>query len=285
MTAIATLSQGGTSVEIPLLGEGGNILSAVDLGKPDLIVHDEGGSPFPRVQDQWSGFGQFNINGVFRGPTAYSDVIELVELLLSDGDGETMTLDIPDLPELDSNIPVAPSAEADRALNLNYQPGRTEHVEIDLGLTRIGQTLGGYNRTITTPTASGSGPIELSDGVTTVQLINDIVVDRYVGRPNDVVRKSQGTFPRYEIKPKVVNDEFELSLIYTDDVATKTSQIASLFKQPLGRTGLELRFNGTYGLGTFDVIPSGSGALRHVREAGKEDVSIIPTVNLRRITT
>jgi len=285
MTAIATLSQGGTTVEIPLLGEGGNILSAVDLGKPDLIVHDEGGSPFPRVQDQWSGFGQFNINGVFRGPTAYSDVIALVELLLSDGNGETMTLDIPDLPELDSNIPVAPSAEADRALNLNYQPGRTEHVEIDLGLTRIGQTLGGYNRTITTPTATGTGPIELSDGTTTVQLINDIVVDRYVGRPNDVVRKSQGTFPRYEIKPKVVNDEFELSLIYTDDVATKTSQIASLFKQPLGRTGLELRFNGTYGLGTFDVIPSGSGALRHVREAGKEDVSIIPTVNLRRITT
>ena len=285
MTAIATLSRGETSVEIPLLGEGGNILSAVDLGKPDLIVHDEGGSPFPRVQDQWSGFGQFNLNGVFRGSNAYSDVIELVNLLLSDGGGDPMILDIPALDELESNITVAPSAEADRALNLNYQPGRREHVEIDLGLTRIGQTLGGYDRTITTPTASGSGPVELSDGSTTVQLINDIVVDRYVGRPNDVVRKSQRTFPRYEIKPKVVNDEFELSLIYTDDVATKTSQIASLFKQPLGRTGLQLDFNGLYGLGTFDVIPSGSGALRHVREAGKEDVSIIPTVNLRRITT
>ena len=196
MTAIATLSRGQTSVEIPLLGEGGNILSAVDLGKPDLIVHDKGGSPFPRVQDQWSGFGQFNINGVFRGSNAYSDVIELVNLLLSDGGGDPMILDIPALDELESNITVAPSAEADRALNLNYQPGRREHVEVDLGLTRIGQTLGGYDRTITTPTASGSGPVELSDGSTTVQLINDRVVDRYVGRPNDVVRKSQGTFPR-----------------------------------------------------------------------------------------
>ena len=283
-TVIAELSQGTDSVDLPLLAEGGEILTAVDLGKPDLIIHDNGGSLFPRVQDRWSGQKQFNLIGIFRGDTAHSDAIDLAQLVQSDGNGEPMFLDVPGIDEIESNIKVAPAAGSARALNINYPPGYKDYVEFDLGLTRVDQVLGSYNRSISTPTDTGNGPIQLTDGTTTIDLINDIVVDRFVGRPNDVVRKSNRDFPRYEIKPKTITDEFELSLQFSTEAVAQTQDIANLFGQKLGRTGLTLDFNGLYGYGSFDVVPSGTGALRHIRESGKEGVSIIPTISVERIT-
>lgn len=258
---------------------------AADQGKPDLVIHDLGGTAFPRVQDIWSGFKQFNLIGVFHGANAFSDAIDLADLVLSDGGGNPMTLDIPDISELDSNISVAPSAEQDRALNLSYQPGRKNRVEFDLGVTRVGQTLGSYNRTPTTPTASGSGPIQLTDGTTTIDLVKGVTVDRYVGRPNDVTRKHPNQdYPNYEPKRKVLNDEFEIQLTFNDNAVQQTRDIADLFNQRLGRTGLTLSFNGKFGLGEFNVVPSGTQGLRHIRESGKNGVSIIPNIALRRIT-
>lgn len=283
-TELATLSQDGTSVELPLLAEGSSILLAADLGKPDLIIHDDGGTAFPRVQDQWSGFQQFNVIGFFRGDTAHSDAIDLAELVHSDGGGNPMTLDIPGIPELPSDMRVAPSAEQAKALNLSYPNAYKNRVDFDLGLTRVDDTLGSYDRTITTPTASGTGPVELSAGGTTVELVNDIKVDRYIGRPNDVVRKHPANdYPTYEPKRKVTNDEFEISLAFSTDAVAKTRELSDLFSQQFNRSGITLNFNGLYGMGEFTVIPQGSSALRHVRESGKEGVSIIPTVALRRI--
>lgn len=285
-TELATLSQNGTSVELPLLAEGAGILVASDLGKPDLVIHDQGGTAFPRVQDQWSAFQQFNVIGFFKGPSAYSDAIALSELVQSDGGGNSMTLDIPGIPELDSNINVAPSAEQARALNLSYPNGYRQRVDFDLGLTRVGDTLGGYDRTISTPTATGTGPVTISAGGTSVELVNDISVDRYVGRPNDVVRKvPTDAFPNYIPKRKVTNDEFEISLAFSTDAVAKTRELASLFSQRLGRDGLTLDFQGLFGMGSFNVIPTGTSGLRNVRESGKKDVSIVPQINLRRITT
>jgi hypothetical protein len=283
MTVNATLSQDGDSVTLPLLADGGDILLAVDSGKPQLITHDTGGTAFPRTQDQWSGQKQYNLIGYFSGANAHQDAIDLVELIHKDGNGNPMVLDIPGISELDSNIFVAPSAEQDRALNLKYPNGIKNYVEFDLGLTRVDSTLGSYDRTISTPTASGTGPIQLSNGTTTVDLEVDVSIDRYVGRPNDVVRKSQRLYPRYEIKRKIVNDEFEISVFFTNSEVTKTEDIADLFTQKLERNALTLNFNGLFGLGEFNVMPSGSGALRHVRESGKEGISIIPTINLQRV--
>jgi hypothetical protein len=286
-TELATLSQDGDSVELPLLAESSGILLATDLGKPNLITHDNGGTPFPRVQDQWSAFKQFNVIGIFTGDSAYSDATALAELIHSDGNGDPMTLDVPALSELDSDIPVAPAAEQARALNLSYQAGRKDRVEFDLGLTRISNTLGEYGRTPQTPTASGTGPITIESGADTVELIKDVQFDRFVGRPNDVVRKipaNYGRWPRYEPKRKVLNDEFEFSFAFNADAVAQTRQIADVFARSTGRSGIVLDFRGTYGLGSFNVAPSGTSALRTVRESGFNGVTRIPTVALKRIT-
>lgn len=282
-TVIATLSQNGDSVELPLLAPGGDLVMAVDYGKPELVIHNVGGSTFPRIQDQWSGLGQFSIFGRFRGTDAYSDAIALAELVHSDGGGEPMILDVPGVPELERDMSVAPSAEQARALNLAYEPGRKDVVDIDLGLTRVDSVLGSYDREVSTPTDTGTGPIELSNGDITVPLEYDLQVDRYVGRPNDVIRRNQGRFPRYLIKNKVLHDEFELSLMLTDNAVSFTQDLVTVFSQRAGREGFTLDFNGIYGLGSFNVIPDGSQGMRHVRETGKQDISVVPNISLRRI--
>lgn len=284
-TVTATLSQGNDSVDLPLLAPGGDVLTATDYGKPHLITHNVGGSLFPRTQDQWSGLQQLNVLGIFRGTDAYTDARDLVDLVQSDGGGEPMTFDVPAFSELDSNITVAPSAEQERALNVSYAPGRRDTVEFDLGLTRVDTVLGDYDRSVSTPTAAGSGPVTLSNGTDTVELAKGLTVDRYAGRPNDVIRKSTGEFPRYEIKPKVVHDSFEISLTFTDSAASVTADLAALFREQQGRGALSLDFAGTYGMGEFSVMPAGSQGLRHVRDSGKEGISIIPTIALNRVTT
>lgn len=283
-TVNATLSQGTTSVSLPLLAPGGDILLSTDFGKPNLITH-EGGTLFPRTQDSWSGLEQYNVLGRFRGSNAYQDARDLVDLVQADGDGNDMTFDVPDFPELPTDVLVAPAAEQDRALNITYPPGRRDTVDFDLGLTRVQYTRGSYDRAIGTPTASGSGPVTLSNGRNTVALDYGLTVDRYTGRPNDVVRRTPEELPGYEIKPKTVTDEFEISIMLTDDDAvTDTQDIADIFRSKQGRRAYSLDFGGLYGLGQFNVMPAGSQGLRTVRESGKEGVVPIPTINLRRVT-
>lgn len=283
MTVNATLSQGNTSIDLPLLEESGEVLLSVDYGKPNLVTHDAGGFDFPRIQDQWSGSETYNLVGKFVGDSAYQDAIDLIDLIHDDGGGNPMQLSISALNELDDPIDVAPAAEQDRAVDLNYQPGRKNVVDFDLGLSRIETVQGTYDRTFSTPTGSGTGPIQIRGGGKTVDLETGVEVSRQAGRPNDVIRKNQATYPRYLIKRKPVNDEFELRFWNTSNAATLTKRIADIFREQTERSGITLDFQGIYGMGEFDVIPSGSGALRHVRESGKEGVTIIPTVQLQRI--
>jgi hypothetical protein len=149
----------------------------------------------------------------------------------------------------------------------------------------VSSVSGAYNRTITTPTATGTGPIEIQGPINTVELYTDIEIERTVGRPNDVIRRNQGAYPNYYPKPKVVNDEWDISLLFTDDATGKTEQIAQIFRSRVGRDGITLDFNGIYGLGAIDVMPRGSSGLRHIRDAGKEGVTIIPQINVSRIQT
>ena len=61
--AVATLSRGSTSIDIPLQEEGGEILVAASFGKPNLNIRPSGGTLDPGVLDNWSGLQNFEIAG------------------------------------------------------------------------------------------------------------------------------------------------------------------------------------------------------------------------------
>lgn len=278
----ATISRGGTSVTLPVASQGGDPLVSTDVGKPHMNIRDNGGSINPRFVDQWNHLETFSLLGRFDGSGAYSDAIKLADLIKTPSSGNDLTLDIP-LSEYDSNIPVAPAFGVDESLTLTYPSGWTNAVEVELSLTRVGQTLGGVSQTATTPTASGSGPIQLSRGPDTVDLVEGVEVSRGVGRPNDGSNRTPNSQPIYIPKHKLAYDAFELNFEYTENPVQNTQDITDLFSQQLGTRPLELDFNGIYNLGKFSVVPDGSQALRHTRVAGEEGVSQIPTVNLRRV--
>jgi len=280
--ATATLSRAGTTVEIPLLANSSGVpLCGRDIGKPNLRIQ-ETGSLDPRHVDQWSGLESYTITGRFIGSNAYSDAIALCDLLKSNSNGNQLTLNI-DMPEYDTDIPVAPAAGQDEAVNIAYEPGRRNQVDVDLGLTRA-DTIAGGDQTATTPTASGSGPVELSFGNTTVALTEDITVSRSVGRPKSVIRRNpSGRYPIHIDKFKTAYDYFEISAEFNSNTVSQVNDIVDMFSQQLGRNAITLDFNGLYGMGQISVVPDGSGALRHVRPSGQEGTGLLPTISLRRV--
>jgi hypothetical protein len=281
--AVATLERGNTSVSLPLLSDSsGTPLVVRSIGKPNLNIQ-ETGAINPRSLDQWSGLEQYTLTGRFDGPTAYSDAITLCDLIKANGDGEAITLNI-DMPDYDSDMSVVPGAGQDSALSVVTNPGWRNYVEVDLSLTRVSDTLGGGDQPANTPTANGSGPITLSDGVDTVELTSDIEVTRSVGRPQDVVRRSPNNRdPIHISKFKTASDTFELSFEFSEDTVTETNKVVDIFRRQLGRNSLTLDFQGLFGLGAFDVVPDGSEAVRHNRQAGYKSSGLIPSVTLRRV--
>jgi len=280
--ATATLSRAGTTVEIPLLANSSGVpLCGRDIGKPNLKIQPTG-SINPRHIDQWSGLESYTITGRFIGSSAYDDAITLCDLLKSGSNGNQLTLNI-DMAEYDTDIPVAPAASQDEAVNIAYEPGRRNQVDVDLGLTRA-ITQSGPEQPANTPTASGSGPIQLSYRGTTVDLTEDVTVSRSVGRPKSVVRKaSNSQYPNHYDKYKTAYDYFELSAEFNSNTVSQVNDIVDMFSQQLGRNAITLDFNGLYGMGQISVVPDGSGALRHVRPSGQEGTGLIPTIKLRRV--
>lgn len=280
--ATATIERDGTSVTIPLLSDSsGTPLCVKSIGKPNLEVQ-ETGSILPRHIDQWSGLAQYTLTGRFHN-NAYSKAITLTDLLKSNSNGDKTLLNI-DMPEYDSDIQVAPAAGQDAALTTVYNPGWRDWVEVDLSLTRVSQTQDGGEQPASTPTASGSGPIQLSYQNTTVDLVGDIEVSRSVGRPKSVVRRTPNSkYPLHIDKYKTASDVFELSFEFTQNTVSNVNDIVTMFNQQLGRNSLTLDFNGLYGMGAFNVIPDGSEAVRANRRAGYKEDGLIPTVNLRRV--
>lgn len=278
-----TLSRDGTSVDIPVLdSSAGTPLISKDLGDPELQIQPTG-TLDPRHQDQWSGNEQYTILGRFKGSNAHSDAIKLADLIKSNSNGNDLILSIP-LNDFDDNIIVAPAAGQEESISISYPPGRKNWVEIDLALTRVSETNGGADQPASTPTASGSGPIQLSYRSTTVDLVEDISISRGVGRPNSVVKRAPDRmFPRYYDKHKTAFDGFELSFRFTDNTVSTMNDLVDMFNTKLGRTSFTLDFNGTFGMGAFNVVPSGSQSLRQTRPSGHKDTILVPTVNLRRV--
>lgn len=279
--ANATIERNGTSVTLPLVDDqAGTPVAVRSVGKPNLEIQDTG-TQQPRHIDQWSGNLQYTLLGRLTSSTAYDDAITLADLIKENGNGTPLTLNV-NMSEFDSDISVVPAAGQEQALQLVYPPGTRNEVQIDLGLTRISNSQG-YDQGASTPTATGSGPIQLSDGSTTVDLTADIEVTRNVGRPKSTVRRSPSQYPWHVDAHKSSFDNFELSFQFVDNAISKVNDIASLFDQALGRSSLELRFNGIFGLGTFSVVPDGSEGIRLVRPSGETGTNVIPAVNLRRV--
>lgn len=277
----ATIERGSTSVDLPLLSTGGTPQVSVDIGKPNLNIQTTGAIN-PRHIDQWSVVETYSLLGRFVSDTAYSDAIELADLIKGASDGTEMTLDM-NFPELNTPFNVAPAAGQEEALNIVYPPGRRNNVEIDLGLTRIAETIGGADQTANTPTASGTGPIQITDGSTTVDLTDDVEVTRAVGRPKSNISKRPSQLPTHIETHKTAYDAFSLSFEYASDPVTPIQNLRELFGTRLGRNSLTLDFNGLYGMGAFNVVPDSSQAIRHTRPSGEQGTSLVPTINLRRV--
>jgi len=279
MTSV-TLSRGDTSVEIQLEKEGGENLLVSNFGKPEVNIRENGGTLNPRVQDQWSGLQNFTLAGMVFDYQTSHDLADLIKT----ADPTPLTLEIP-LAEYPDSVTVAPAAGQAGALSLSYPAGRKNMVDVALNLTRVGDVLGSITQEATTPTTSGSGPVQLQIGSTTVDIPTaDLSLSRDVGRPNDVVRRQPRTAdPRYQVKPKVANDVFTLSFKTLDDIPETLNAITdSIFREQLGRQGVTLDFNGVLGLGAIEAIPTGSSPFRQVHQAGKSWV-VNPTLEFTRI--
>jgi len=278
--ASVTLSRGATSIDIPLVEESGEQLLSTTFGKPETQVYQSGGTLNPRVQDQFSGLESFTLVGKLFDYQTSHDLADLVKTASTD----PLELSIP-LAEYPDTVTVAPAAGQDSALGLSFPAGRKNLVDVDLSLTRVGDVVGIGSQQATTPTASGTGPVEVRVNGTTVALPTaGLSLERTVGRPNDVVRRQPRTAdPRYEVKAKVTSDVFTFSFETLENIpSTLNSLTDAVFRSQLGRDGVTVDFNGVLGLGEIQAIPVGSGPFRQVHQSGQDWV-VSPVLEFRRI--
>jgi hypothetical protein len=206
-----------------------------------------------------------------------------MDLIKSNSNGNKLTLNI-GMSEFDTDINVVPAAGQDESVSIAYNPGWKNYVEVDASLTRVSEVVSGASQSASTPTTSGSGPIQIKKGGTSVDLTNDVTVSRSVGRPQSVVRKVPGDpNPQYIDKHKTAYDAFELSFEITSSTVSTVNNIIDLFSQKLRTESLTLDFQGLFGMGSFSVVPIGSGALRTQRVSGEQGTNNVPTIQLRRV--
>ena len=278
-----TLSRGSTSIDIPLLEENGTPLLSGDYGKPNLNVQDGGGTLYPRTVDQWSQGLNYTLAGRI---SDYGVTHDLADLISSVENGDALELEIP-LDEYDSPVEVVPSAGSDQALTLTYPPEQRGFVEVALNLSRVGNSVASVTQEASTPRATGSGPVQVNVGTSTIDLPRTALsVERSVGRPKDTVRRAGGTqtYPNYIAKQKPVSDVFTLSFQALDGIpSTFTSIVQEIFQTNItGRSGIGLDFNGILGLGEVTVMPTGSAPFRQQRQAGDRSV-VVPTFEFQRV--
>lgn len=134
----ATLSRGGTSVTFDVIGEGGTPVVIWDVGKPNAS-EQRSGRENPRSQDFWSGLRQVAVRGEMDRSSAYSDAKTMAEQLIKPYSGGTpLELDLSQL----QNHGVYEVAPLQNALVLQYPPGSTDVVIVDLSLPVVSSTVG-----------------------------------------------------------------------------------------------------------------------------------------------
>lgn len=283
--ADATLSRGSTSVSIKLVEEGGTQLLSTSFGKPEVQVRESGGTLNPRINDRWSGLENYTLIGKLYDYQTAHDLADLIKTASTD----PLELSIPSDVYPDT-VTVAPGAGQEGALGLSYPDGRRNLVDVSLSLTRVDPdsirgAFEGDGQQATTPTTTGTGPVEVHVGSRTVELPTaGLSLERAVGRPNDTVRRQPSTAdPRYEVKRKVTSDVFTLAFETVSDIpATLNKLTNNVFREQLGRRGVTVDFNGVLGLGEIQAISTGSAPFRQVHTSGQKWVTS-PTLEFTRV--
>ena len=285
MTTV-TLKRNGTSVDIPLIDDssGAPVISR-DVGKPQQSFAEQSGALNPRHQDFRAGLETVTMVGRFSSATAYDDAATLAGLIKEQPGGTALTLEIPHN-EFPSPMSVVPAPAQDGALTQSYLSGVTDDVQLELSLTRVNNVRGTASRSADIQTTSGSGPIQLTDGSTTVDIVTEVEVEWAIGQPNTTVRGETTNVLPYAIqKNKAAYEAFSISWQHVENAVANINDIVELVGQQLGRDALTLDFNGEFGLGSVSVAPAGGSALRHQRVAGEAGTALVPTLDLRRVRT
>jgi hypothetical protein len=242
------------------------------------------------VVDQWSVTETFNFQSRFIESDAHAKAIKLADFVKKGTDGVPIELTASGVPEIESEEPidVVPVFQQDNCVTLEYPAGMTNHVIVDIDLSRVSDAAGsaaespGYQ----SPTDTGNGPIKLvSPNGLSGEFVEDVTVSRIVGRPNSSVNKSTDQYPYWIDKKKSAYDGWEIA--FKETTAANPSDvletIIKMFRQRPNdvREPYRLDFQGEYGLGEFKVAPDGSDALRTVRKSAEEGIVNVPAVNLR----
>jgi hypothetical protein len=269
----------GTSVTLPLLSSGGGTVFGLDVGKPELAIRDGGGQLNPRFRDEYNGIQTYTLNGIFKSDNAYQNAIDIADMFKSQYNGGGIEFDFT-LSEIYDTDTVVPAIGNDTAVTLTYDPGRKNWVEASLSLSRVDSVESNNELLASTPTGTGSGPVKLQG----IKIRDDLSIERTIGRPNDSDQSvTNSNLPLYIYKRKPANDEFAITFQDTQTARQTVSDLKDLFSRPLGGTPLTLNFNGIYGMGAFNVVPTGSQAIRFIEVAGEEGISQVPQINLKRV--
>lgn len=138
--ASATLSRGSTSVTFDIYQEGANLAIARDIGKPQQQFKTVSRED-PRSQDQLSAIDQLTVLGILLGADAYSQAQTLVDdLIKPHSGGQPLQLDLTAVSGYDSIFEVG--IPSDTAVQLDYQPGTKNRVDIQLSVTVVSSTIG-----------------------------------------------------------------------------------------------------------------------------------------------
>jgi len=279
-----TLSRSGASVDISLLGESGNLVTARDVGKPTLKTY-EVGAESPRANDYQNASIVWTLAGILIGSSAYADAKTLAEDVIKPRLSGPLTLDASNLPER-STYSVAPASES--ACTLTYVPGALDVVGVQLSLAEVDSLQGGTQDSTApgTPSAGSGIRVTRTETSDSVDLTVDNAVTRKVGRPGIQLNPASKDLPIAIDENAPASDTFELSGILLDSAeATAKSLEEDIVKPRLGDTTLSLEFLGnTYGLAQYDVVPSGSQALRTTLSAGDKGMVGVPTMELQTVS-
>lgn len=280
--AQATLSRGSTSVTFDILGSGGDLLVARDVGKPTAEQSDVGRED-PLIRDDLNAGDTFTVLGMLQGSGAYADAKTLAEDLVKPRatTGTPLQLDLSDLPNK-GTYDVAPASNA--AATLTYAPGRVQMVGVQLQVSAVSTTNGGSLQTQANGTPDAGSGVKIERSGTSVTITDGLEVVRKVGRPNAKLQPTTGDLPILMDEAAPAEDVFEVSgrLGGANAESNANTLEETIVRARLGDDTLTLHFLGNeFGLDAYTVHPTGSQAVRTSFSAGQTGEVGVPKLTLR----
>lgn len=287
MTSNATLTRGTETVTFPIQEESGSTPISRGIGAPSHTLHPNGRvNPRSGARAMAASETITLATQLFADDGGYTTALDLADMIKAHSGGDNLLLNVP-FQEYDSDLKVFPAAGSDEALSLEY-PAGSRKIVTSLKLTRVGVVLGtSSDFRVDTPRDGGSGSIELYGDNNTVDFKDDnITVARSVGRPNSEISRDYNNYPRVTDQRKSSYDAFDLTLTHVQNAAQKTRDLRDMILERRGYKTMTLDFNGTYGMGQFNVMPSGGNALQTARIAGRkgDEHQRVPTLKLRVVS-